>query len=116
VAEVLTQQRRHDRYKVRISCELTISGQTFHAQTKNLSTGGAAIASERILSTGEVVTVSFFLTEDGIEASDGIPFECAASIRWTKPTGDRGNEAGLQFLSPSAEQRELLKEFLGSVA
>lgn len=111
-----TRQRQDDRYPVRISCELTISGQTLHAETKNLSTGGAAIRFERALTVGEVVTVSFFLTQDGIEDPDRTPFECAASIRWVKPAGDRRHEAGLQFLSPSAEQRALLSDFLKQAA
>jgi c-di-GMP-binding flagellar brake protein YcgR len=109
-------QRQHARYPVRISCELTISGQTLHAETKNLSTGGAAIVFARPLTVGEVVTVGFFLTQDGIEDPSRSPFECAASIRWTKPAGDHAYEAGLQFLSPSAEQRELLQEFLKQAA
>jgi c-di-GMP-binding flagellar brake protein YcgR len=109
-------QRRYERYPVSISCELTISGETLHAETKNLSTGGAAIVSSRPLTVGEVVTVSFFLTQDGIEDPDRSPFECAASIRWVKPAGDRFYEAGLQFLSPSEEQRELLRDFLKQAA
>lgn len=111
-----TPKRRYERYPVRISCELSISGQTLHAETKNLSTGGAAITFARPLTVGEVVTVSFFLTQDGIEDPNRLPFECAASIRWTKPAGDRVYEAGLQFLSPSAEQRELLEDFLKQAA
>ncbi len=106
------QQRQHDRYPVRISCEVTISGQTLHAETKNLSAGGAAIAFARPLTVAEVVTVSFFLTQDGIEDPDRPPFECAASIRWVKPAGEHMHEAGLQFLSPSERQRELLSDFL----
>jgi hypothetical protein len=112
VKQAPTQQRQHDRYLVRVSCELTISGQTLHAEMKNLSTGGAAIVFARPLTVGEVVTVSFFLTQDGIEDADRSPFECAASIRWSKPVDDRGYEAGLQFLSPSKQQRELLSDFL----
>jgi len=79
---------------------------------KNLSGGGAAIVFARPLTAGEVLTVSFFLTEDGIEDPEHSPFECAASVRWSKPVGSRGFEAGLQFLSLSSDQRELLKEFL----
>jgi hypothetical protein len=101
---------------VRISCELTISGQTLHAEMKNLSTGGAAILIARPLTVGEVVTVSFFLTQDGIEDAKRSPFECAASIRWLKPAGDRMHEVGLQFLSPSKQQRELVGDFLRQTA
>lgn len=83
---------------------------------KNLSAGGAAIVFERSLSAGEVVTVSFFLTQDGIEDPDRATFECAASIRWANPVGERGYEAGLQFLSPSDQQRALLLDFLKHAA
>lgn len=110
------QKRQHHRYPVRISCELSISGQTQHAEMKNLSSGGAAIIFEHSLTAGEVLTVSFFLTQDGIEDPDRLPFECAASVRWSKPAGERRYEAGLQFLSPSDQQRELLKDFLNRVA
>jgi hypothetical protein len=87
-----------------------------HAETKNLSPGGAAISFARALTVGEVVTVSFFLTQDGIEDPDRSPFECAASIRWSKPAGDQRYEAGLQFLSPSRQQRSLLEDFLKQAA
>lgn len=109
-------EREHPRYPVRISCELTISGETLHAETQNLSTGGAAVLFSRPLTVGEVVTVSFFLTQDGIEDPERSPFECAASIRWMKPAGDRRFEAGMQFLSPSSEQRALLEDFLRQTA
>jgi c-di-GMP-binding flagellar brake protein YcgR len=109
-------RREHARYPVCISCELTIAGETLHAETKNLSSGGAAIHFRRPLTVGEVVTVSLFITQDGIQDPDRATFECAASIRWVKPAGARGHEAGLQFLAPSSEQRALLKDFLAQVA
>ena len=108
--------RPHARVPVRISCELTLSGESLHAETKNLSPGGAAIYFERPLTVGEVITVSFFLTQDGIEDPNRSPFECAASVRWAKPAGERRHEAGVQFLSPSAEQRALLEDFVAQAA
>jgi hypothetical protein len=101
---------------MRISCELTIAGETFHAETKNLSQGGAALYFNRPLTVGEVLTVSFFLTQDGIEDPERAPFECAASVRWARPAGKRGHEAGVQFLSPSTDQRALLADFLEQAA
>lgn len=83
---------------------------------KNLSSGGAAVYFSGPLTVGEVVTVAFFITQDGIEDPDRVPFECAASIRWINPAGERGLEAGLQFLSPSAEQRALLRDYLEQTA
>lgn len=109
------QQREHPRYPIRISCELTLSGETLHAETQNLSTGGAAVLFSRALTVGEVVTVSFFLTQDGIEDPDRVPFECAASVRWTKPAGPSAITAGLQFLAPSGEQRDILRDFLEQI-
>ena len=105
------EKRRHPRYPVCISCEVTRGGETLYAETKNLSTGGAAILLSEEIGVGEVLTVSFFLTQDGIEDANRPPFECAASIRWTKPEGDQF-AAGLQFMAPSTEQRSLLVEFL----
>ena len=101
---------------MRISCELTIAGETHHAETKDLSPGGAAVYFPRPLTVGEVLTVSFFLTQDGIEDPERAPFECAASVRWAKPAGERGHEAGVQFLSPSSDQRALLADFLRHAA
>jgi hypothetical protein len=100
---------------VQISCELTVAGETVHAETKDLSPGGAAVYFDRPLTVGEVITVSFFLTQDGIEDPERAPFECAASVRWTRPAGGR-HEAGVQFLSPSAGQRALLEDFLAQAA
>lgn len=91
---------------------MTISGETLHATTENLSTGGAAVRFARNLNVGEVVTVSFFLTQDGIEDPDRTPFECAASVRWSKPAGPGAFTSGLQFLSASEEQRGLLRDFI----
>lgn len=110
--EAHSQKRQDERYPIRVSCELTLSGETLHAETRNLSTGGAAVLFSRALTVGEVVTVSFFLTQDGIEDPDRAPFECAASVRWMKPAGDNAVTAGLQFLAPSEQQRELLRDFL----
>jgi len=110
------EERQHARYPVRISCELTISDETLHAEMKNLSTGGAAIYFSRPLTVGEVIAVSFFLTQDGIEDAHRTPFECAASIRWVQPAGDRRFEAGMQFLSATREQRDLLEDFLRQTA
>ena len=110
--EAHSPKRQDERYLVRISCELTLSGETLHAETQNLSTGGAAVSFSRPLTVGEVVTVSFFLTQDGIEDPDRAPFECAASVRWTKPAPDNAVTAGLQFLAPSEQQRDLLRDFL----
>ncbi|MEM9731393.1 MAG: PilZ domain-containing protein [Myxococcota bacterium] len=110
--EARAHRERAPRYPIRVSCELTCGGDTFHAETRNLSTGGAAIRFEKELQVGEVVTVSFFLTQDGIEDPDRDPFECAASVRWTKPAGTGAFASGLQFLSPSNAQRDLLRDFI----
>lgn len=91
---------------------MIVSGETLHAETRNLSTGGAAIRFSRELKVGDVVTVSFFLTQDGIEDPDRHPFECAASVRWTKPAGPGAFASGLQFLSPSEAQRDMLRDFI----
>lgn len=104
--------RRHERVPAEVSCEVTLSNETTYALTNNLSTGGAAIAFSRELKVGEVVTVRLFLTQDGIENPSRPHFECAASVRWTKPGAPSLFRSGLQFLGPSEEQRNLLRDFL----
>ena len=104
--------RRHARSPVAISCEVTLAKQATHALTDNLSTGGAAIVFPKKLKVGEVVTVSLYLTQDGIEDPTRPHFECAASVRWTQPAKPGEFRSGLQFLGTSDEQRALLREFL----
>ena len=113
-APTAVQERQQARCSVRISCELTLSGETFFAETKNLSNGGAAVWCPQALSAGEVITVNLFLTEDGIEDPDRPGFECAASVRWCSEAGNR-HVAGLQFIAPSDEQRAVLADFLARV-
>ena len=106
-------RRGRPRRHVEVSCELTILGEVAHAETRNLSTGGAAVTVFREVRVDDVVTVCLFLTQDGIEDPEREPFECAASVRWTQAAG-KALTVGLQFLAPSEEQRQLLRDFLAA--
>ena len=101
------------RHRVEVSCELTVLGEVAHAETRNLSTGGASVTLFREVRVDDVVTVCLFLTQDGIEDPECDPFECTASVRWTQPAG-KALTVGLQFLAPSEEQRQLLRDFLAA--
>ena len=105
-------KRQHDRYDAKISCELVINEVAIAAETRNLSEGGAAIVGHFACKQGDVATISFFLTEDGIEDVDETPFESGASIRWTKPTHDGRLVAGVQFIAPSSALKAQLRRFL----
>ena len=61
---------------------------------------------------GEVITISFFLTQDGIEDPERPPFESSATVRWTEAAGDDEHLAGVQFVAPSESQQKQLTEFL----
>ncbi len=83
------------------------------AETRNLSTGGAAILCDVPFEKGEVITISFFLTQDGIEDPEQPPFESSATVRWTETTDeDDEHLAGVQFLAPSEGQKLQLTRFL----
>lgn len=116
MSEKHAQERQYERYPVQLACEVNRAGSALSAETQNVSSGGVAIVLSQGPSIGEVVNVSLFLTQDGIEDAQRPPFECAASVRWTKPTDDHRWAAGLQFLSPSSAQTTLLEHFLAQIA
>lgn len=105
-------QREHYRFPVAVSCEIVIRGEAMDAETRNLSTGGAAILADVSFVIGEVITVSFFLTQDGIEDPESAPFESSATVRWTEAADDDEHLAGVQFVAPSDSQKKQLTEFL----
>lgn len=106
------EQRKHHRHPVAVSCELVVRGETLDAETQNLSTGGAAILCDVPLAKGDVITISFFLTQDGIEDPEQSPFESSATVRWTEFADNDEYLAGVQFLAPSEEQKQQLTNFL----
>ena len=104
--------RQHDRIDVKLSCEITFNGDVYEAKTLNLSEGGAALGGILPCEVRDVVTVTLFLTHDGIEDPDRLPFESAASVRWVKPGAATARTLGIQFIAPSSALKAQLRDFL----
>ncbi|MFW5926344.1 MAG: PilZ domain-containing protein [Myxococcota bacterium] len=109
-------QRRHARYEVALMAEVSLGTEVLAASTDNLSLGGAALVLERSPSEGTVVTVSLFLTQDGIEDPNERPIEAGATVVWSLPRDDGRHVMGVQFDSLDATQRAQLERFLAALS
>ncbi len=108
----MKEQRQHPRLPVEVAAEVELRGETVIASTMNISVGGAGLVTDRPLAEGTKISVTLFLTQDGIEDADETPFEAPATIAWTAVQDAGTWIAGVRFDSVSGEQREQLARFL----
>ncbi len=109
------EQREHVRFALAVAAELQIEGAggvPLAASTQNLSAGGVSVLAPRILEEHQMLRVSLFLTQDGIEDADAEPFDAPARVRWVAPMDDGRSRAGLQFAALNVEQSKALEHFL----
>ncbi|MBW2460814.1 MAG: PilZ domain-containing protein [Deltaproteobacteria bacterium] len=107
-----TDQREFRRYAVAVGAEVILDGVSVAAQTSNVSTGGVGLVLDRPVPEGGNVSLTLFLTQDGIEDPDEEPFEVVASVMWAGPRDDGSHSAGLQFANLSPAKALLLQRFL----
>ncbi len=95
------ERRQHQRYDIRLGAEITVSGRTFTAATKDISAGGACVEAPHPLPEGGVVAVALFVVVDGIEEADFAPLQVTAHVQWTAEVDDPAVSwqyiAGLRF-------------------
>ena len=106
------EQRESRRYAVAVAAEVILDGMPVAAQTNNVSTGGVGLVLDQPVPEGGDLSVTLFLTQDGIEDPDEEPFEAVASVMWAGPRDDGSHSAGLQFANLSPAKALLLKRFL----
>ena len=111
-----TNKRAHRRYAVEVAAEVELRGETVVASTENLSQGGVALTLDREVPEGASLSVTLFLTQDGIEDPDEEPFEAKASVVWCAERDDGGYAAGVRFSGVSAMQEKQLERFLAALA
>ncbi|MCB9595895.1 MAG: PilZ domain-containing protein [Sandaracinaceae bacterium] len=109
------EHRRHERYAVEISAEVTVGVETVAAATQNVSEGGAALTLDLPLDEGSTFGLTLFLTQDGIEDPDREPFESTATVQWVRPASGR-YLCGIAFTTVAPAQRARLREFLSATA
>lgn len=96
--------------------EVTLGAEVLAASTDNLSLGGAALVLDRAMSDGTAMTVSLFLTQDGIEDPNETPIEARATAVWSLPRDDGRHVTGVRFDSLDAGQRAQLERFLAVIS
>lgn len=111
-----TENREYERYSVDVSAEIAISGRIYQAATDNLSKGGVAVQTDAPLTEKQVIDLSLFLTEDGIESADEEPVLTRAQVRWIKPGTEGRRSVGLQFAKLAPDRAESLSHFLARLA
>ncbi len=108
--------RRHQRYTVEIAGEVTLGLETVAVATQNVSEGGAALVLDVAVDQGATLSLSLFLTQDGIEDPDQEPFETEATVAWVRKHGGGRTLAGVGFGAVSPAVKQLLRSFLAAMS
>lgn len=109
------EQRQHQRFDVEVAGEVVVDGDLVGASTQNLSAGGVALLLDRELPDGLELTLTLFLTQDGIEDPDQEPFEGPATVRWVADREDGLFLIGLQFGAVDGPAKKRLDHFLKTI-
>ena len=98
-----------------MSAEVHHGGRIFTATTRDLSTGGMCLESNRLLPEGEGVLVGLFLVVDDVEDASQPPLEIRGKVAWTAP-GEEGRTGtmGIRFEGVSSTQMVGLSRLLKS--
>lgn len=106
------EQRQSRRYPVEVAAEIILEGAPVAAATNNVSSGGVGLVLDQPVPEEGDVSVTLFLTQDGIEDPDEEPFETVATVMWAGPRDDGRHSAGLKFANLSPAKSLLLERFL----
>ena len=75
-------RRKHQRVRAAIAAEVEIDFETYVAETRDLSEGGASLSLRGPVQDGMQLQLTLLLTEDGIEAPDVEPLTLTAQVIW----------------------------------
>ena len=109
-------RRKHIRYKVAVTAELAIDGDTYAAETRDISMGGVSICIDREIKENSSIELALLLTQDGIEDPDDEPFETEAQVIWNAPTDTGAWMVGLRFANLAQEHTNHLQRFITALA
>src|SRR5687768_5434389 len=91
-------ERKHARYTVSVGAEITLAnGGTLSGATQNLSEGGVGLETRKPLVAGARLSIALFLTQDGVEDPDAVPFEVVGTVMWSAERDVGQFAAGLRF-------------------
>ncbi len=109
-------KRAHARYAVEVRGELEVDGDLVAAATSDLSKGGCGLVVTKAIPEGGTLSLTLFLTQDGIEDPDEDPFETRAKVMWTAERDDGRVAAGVQFAGLNADGERVLDHFLRAIS
>jgi c-di-GMP-binding flagellar brake protein YcgR len=110
-------RRQHQRFRAAVAAEVEIDAELYEGETRDLSSGGAAVLlrARAPLTDGMQLSLTLLLTEDGIETPDEESLTLQAQVVWITPAKQGAMLAGLSFLSPTAEQKQRLESLLSAL-
>ena len=91
-------KRRNDRRESDLSAEVYTRTGVFPADTENLSDGGVCVSVKSELPADELVGVSMFPVDDGIEDPDAAPINVPAKVVWSGQRRGPQIRAGMRFV------------------
>jgi c-di-GMP-binding flagellar brake protein YcgR len=107
--------RKYPRFPVALAAEVQIRGETVVASTQNVSAGGVGLVVDREVKEGSELSLTLFLTQDGIEDGDEHPFEAKAIVAWTAVQDAGTWVTGVRFEKVSPGQKQQLERFLSKL-
>jgi c-di-GMP-binding flagellar brake protein YcgR len=107
-------RRKHQRFRAAIAAELEHDAEQYSGVTRDLSQTGASIFVEGPVIEDAELTLTLFLTEDGIATPDSEPLTIQAKVVWVAERKHNGVLAGLHFIKPSPQDNQRLALLLAA--
>ncbi len=110
-AKLDAESRGNARVALGVRVDLRSENTFFTGFSENISEGGLFIATEAPYHVGEELDVELSMM------GDGIPLKQRVVVRWVRPTEAAGGlpaGMGVQFLTLTDEDREMLQQFVDS--
>lgn len=109
------EQRKHLRYSVRWSVQISTGDNSFVAQTQDLSAGGCRIDTAHSIAEGATVQLEIFVVVGRIEDRPSPRIPVTAEVVWAAETDDGRSLAGLQFTAMKDDHRIWLTNVLQEI-
>lgn len=105
------------RFTHSLSLEIFTQNDVLPAMAMNLSSGGVGVHMSRPITAGEVVGMSLFLVEEGIEDETSPTLNLKGKVVWCKEReGGSGFTAGIRFLPLNKDGKHRLRHFLDQLS
>ena len=111
----VSDSRRAPRFDVSIQAEVFTGEALFIASTRNLSTGGVGLISDRQLTQGSTIGLNLYLVVDGIEDAQSTPLQLKGRVAWCLEAQKGTFSAGIKFEEMNVEQRLLVDRYIRSL-